>query len=1726
MSKRNISHKRGKQLYLNQMFLKGMLYTSSEMQEGYAKVIDNYDIAPTGDAASPRQPFKIPNNLFNFGTEHVYPVKFKQLENTQAYVRFKKTISENDFISDTVTPESTNPGKTVDVVYRNSNAFNDNSLELNTIDYSIENNVVDDDPSSNINNAISPDTNVVEVLFIPNENKFIIKENSNRVIKNPDTPLSYTEEEVSKELPLIDNFNIESTIEEVPLDRFLQDTDVKSCKLTLKFNLDFNICSNTVDIDRGFSRLGIDDSFEEPLNKKINHMLNWGYVPLTGVNNRNITKLSNLKSIGGASAKNVNIYLNHISSSKQQEINSIELETEIYTCDIWDNDFLSFITYAGFPCSELNTYDIKRHKIKLLDMLKYCSDSVDNFSTTYPRKKYLEAIQNTLGTDSTGAPLIYNESNARLNRTGVSWNNHYIIGTHTHYFITSNEVSSFKLPELNDGVNSYNKTPIDIDNGQLVCQIDFTGETIADAIDTFETYMNAGVVADATASANNALLNSVAFRLFTNVLSDNSDENPIELSIEIETLDGKGYNSMQDYMLSKKDYIIKPINEASGVAEIINQKNLEAQEAFDNLITDYHIIPHNSEDNFEVKDGDTFYHTNNGNTTEYRLWVADSVEKGYKWYHYSKYFLKELLTKTVSENSYLSFQQKGISYDRPVIDISLYYNPIITLQTPNSDALFDNTVNFLFNSYTVNVPHQFGWYGDDNANVSVAPFNMLGNIESNTPYISIPYLQYEDTYYYTNYKNVYTDSYYELSYKEFKLLKAFLTSGLYGVRAGVDLPEETLQLCTQYIEHAMFWRLHRWWHDKDEPIESIQNVYTDPYYNTTPEVLSPSQYDTTLKITNDMYIEALVLSDEYSISALTKTSLTYIPTIYVDYLDAFGFIGRIINHNNNSIVYKGLILLKALKEDQTYFTVLLPSKNGEGYEPSIIEASTNGYNLYNNELLHVNNTDDTNSPFTIQGISVLNTVYNTDLSKFETDYNNPVIITQGMVGQTVMLNAMLNEGYVINSAIANTDIWGYNISVYIPSIKYKNADEEILKDISYNYSINKSIDNPSNLIRLSIDTTELVSGDLEDIDIEIDSIELRKFELISPDNKVIDISLDFKDTQLKGDSLSKINTLLSSEDGLFELKIKTAINNSNTLITFAVYDNFYSPNKYLEEVSNNIHLSDRPYTPTLEKEYYAQWLIADYSSNEFIPLSQEFLLYKGSTTSSTLNKIEDVSEDFLWTINRSVTSSIKFSLQPKIRISADSSHPLYNYFIKNSFEELYQVYPRFEIGNEITTLSTSDITKNINIKNATKLDIFNRQIVLYGDHTKSNILQFSKFEKYDYYPFPLNTIELPESIVYVTNYKDALIIFGKTSIYMLSGSASVQECTLNKIYENLSCKLPDIKLIKPIGNNLMFFNNGLGYIIVPNTYVDSSSNIKVYKLTENISNFFYNPEEYIRVRLEEKGIPINITPTYTIKFDSYIENNTINIVANIRVFVPKEGLSGDVYYLSTIFIYNQDYRYWKMYSIDICDELFTNYICEPNLNTQFIIKNNTEYLLAYFENGTSDFQDNYANQKIIPIQTLLHSGYLSVDTMNDKRFKDIIIEFDQINANNTLSINFEFFVDSSPIILSSENILVIDKVNSTFDDVEPDNTLSEFINYSAHHISNNAPDNNSRSQSYGTVFDINNQKLSITGRTHVRIPVFGKGRLPSFILKIKAPKFYEFINYALIYKEKNINRRS
>src|SRR5690606_2353983 len=133
------------------------------------------------------------------------------------------------------------------------------------------------------------------------------------------------------------------------------------------------------------------------------------------------------------------------------------------------------------------------------------------------------------------------------------------------------------------------------------------------------------------------------------------------------------------------------------------------------------------------------------------------------------------------------------------------------------------------------------------------------------------------------------------------------------------------------------------------------------------------------------------------------------------------------------------------------------------------------------------------------------------------------------------------------------------------------------------------------------------------------------------------------------------------------------------------------------------------------------------------------------------------------------------------------------------------------------------------------------------------------------------------------------------------------------------------------------------------------------------------------------------------------------------------------------------------------------------------------------------------------------SGFLSVDTMNDKRFKDLIFEFNNIGGSE-LSLIPNFFVDGIPTLVVDDSALIFVE-DGAIECSDPKEIPTSMV----------------FGNEYG--FKLSDSTFGTSERLRVRFPVWGKGRMPQFTLRITAKDDYELLNFSLIYKEKNIERR-
>lgn len=1639
MSKRNIKAKSGKQLYLNQIFYKGMLYTSSEMQEGYCKVIDNFDIAPTGDAASPRKPLKLldrSSQILN-NNSYVYPVKFKQNGTKQSYIKFDRTISEEEFATDTNLDDSFEPSKTVHIINRPENAINQNQ------DFSFEQKEYiilgkedsgggsTDNDSSELNTAYKERVNNYDGFFVDG----VLKAFSNTAKIQLTTGASKPGDEII----------FDSSIIEVPF----EEADTSGEEIHNLYVVDGDTFHyNNTGQNQQIRIFGIDSPEK-----------NYQWYEYAG------------------------IFLKNLISGKNLDIKFIEKDAynrNVSTVKIIDDSAPSF-NYDFKAIKRTNTYSYEGYVSVPLDLetLKFYDYNINDIS----QSSNLQIDLDTMLGSEVNIPSIYlvgEEATNKFQQNDTGFSSKQEIA----------EEQSFKMFGLDwvfqYGTDTCGKLSFSNDNGLLSITGIQTGST------TGGGSSGSGMIGSQYIPFNINFKTSINKEKVKNIklfYKSNAPTNAIsgilggeipapQITISVQSSDN-------NYYVSKTALL--------GTSEI-NELILDCTTVGDGLGIDNPTIT------ISTTEGgyDGLFGTN-----------SNYIEAGtgFIWLQSINISNERFADTTILASANEGQTIKKISFE-------------------NQDIINGLSIG------------------------QAVSGNSLGLLKTTRKNLSID------------------------------VAAASLSSGL-SVLTSFILDDQNNPLYPIYIAASNHAQIN------DYKIFGYSSNDFDPfhYYTTiAPQIILKDS----LQITDEMYIEAVRIQDNYQISAKSSTNIDFVKTIYIDYLDAIAFIGRIVQNSSDTnneakIIYKGPILFKCNLDsaNNTFFNILLPSNEGEGETPNILSAINEGYNLINENVVHIKNDKEqyeVMSPISAAVVALDNIEGTTDYK-----ISDPaIIVSKGVLGQKLLLKAVINEdGYLGYSGISTTDSYGYKLT--IDAIQYNGVTlfdaTNIIKlpgetTAVHTHTLNldsarrklfESIEKSGNYLGSFEPTTEHPHPDVqkgkyyfnesdkfyykatetswEKFDISFTDIfntspkiVIKSFKIIKPN--LDEISLSPTDCNFKLDGEPTVTSFI--EHCLFEIKAQVVKVGNDILIN--IHNNLDAIQMTLNSKNGLIEQQYRTNTEASTVKIYSTWYRSKYSEEKFEAFSPEKLVFIKSSTSNELSKIED--DDWGWESAKGImptdysfvpdsrgTFTFKFSMQPKYSIKLGDNCPsgLADIELINSFQEMYVIIPKLTIGDETEEVSSATLKKNLDIKNATRIDIFNRQICLYGPYTKTNALFFSKFEKYDYFPFPYNVIELDEPITYIYNYKDSLIVFGKYNIYMLSGGTTVSDCVLNKIYENLSIHIPDMQTVITSGNNLIFFNNGVGYVIIPNTYVDSASNIKVYKLTENISNFFYNPEEYIRSRIPKINIESEIV--FELSFISYVQNNETHIVCNIEVTEKISNENSKIYNLPVLFIYNQDYKYWKMYSTELFEKIHMCYIGEPNLNNQFIVSNKGNIYIAYFRNTyTTDYKDTSSSSiENYNIVTTINSGYLSVDTMNDKRFKDLIIELDNINPDSNVLVECNFFIDGAPILLSDVDVLVIDKTSGL--ELPTENVIELLKKYDIYHIGNSPTENNSNeyeliSEKYGTAFTIGDNTYSSSGRTHVRIPVFGKGRLPSFTLQIKSDKFYEFINYALIYKEKNINRRS
>lgn len=839
-------------------------------------------------------------------------------------------------------------------------------------------------------------------------------------------------------------------------------------------------------------------------------------------------------------------------------------------------------------------------------------------------------------------------------------------------------------------------------------------------------------------------------------------------------------------------------------------------------------------------------------------------------------------------------------------------------------------------------------------------------------------------------------------------------------------------------------------------------------------------------------LEVVKIVEEKQTNYNTIHCIDSVEFAYDSYHDAYVFIGRVLHKSNSnwSIYYKGVMYFK-YNSNTMQFEIELPPNNLNGQLVNIMEISSNGYNLLNKQTINTGDYSDTSLPLSFDGIVI--TPYNTE----------NVLVSKAKVGDTITLRAIMNKSWYT-----------------IPEINFSSVEKVYIEyNIDYECKLSDSVN--TRTVRGTINYNTNSTFILKNINLNTDGSETLTSLVMSITGYTIHYT--YKDKEYS----KEFNIDQGSLD--YELVGNNPshyYHNDNIIDSTCGLEMSYTNDTNVVEISISRINAVKCVDTTTSINIQGRWKIAPYNSNTY-------------TTITPFENICEILEDYAvpteWgtanTYNYTVTSDMKLTITFEYREYAKlvMGDIVLEEYTNAVYEDTYNTitYPSLQIDSVASYISHSDITENIDLTLATRVGVFDKQVYIYGPHMKSNTLFFSKFEQQWYFAFPYNAIDTEDKIVHTVNWNNNLIIFQQNSIWLLSYENSLsEESTLTKIYDGLSLTDIDKRLVKIVGKNLVFFNNNNGYIVTSSKYYNDPTYITLYKFTDNIANCLVDPLYLFRII---KNVPVNKSINY-VRCENYL--NTDNDHINIVSFIRNTDYEGTI-----IYRYNMLYKHWSTYSIG--KQLSYAYYTEPNFGTQFLT----------YDKDTNQFGITYQNHNNISrenIECTLDTGFVSIDPLNDKRFKDIILNLDNIVScqlstgldKNIIDIYQNFFIDGIPQVLSDDNTAMnFQYDNSKYPNSKPiydeGDYTSKYIDYID--VTNNKDipfgynintwsDIEVKEDTETSIIN-DNYDLKVQGRSQIRLPIYGKGRLPSMALKIKSKYPYEILSYSVIYKEKNINRR-
>lgn len=216
-----------------------------------------------------------------------------------------------------------------------------------------------------------------------------------------------------------------------------------------------------------------------------------------------------------------------------------------------------------------------------------------------------------------------------------------------------------------------------------------------------------------------------------------------------------------------------------------------------------------------------------------------------------------------------------------------------------------------------------------------------------------------------------------------------------------------------------------------------------------------------------------------------------------------------------------------------------------------------------------------------------------------------------------------------------------------------------------------------------------------------------------------------------------------------------------------------------------------------------------------------------------------------------------------------------------------------------------------------------QRLILWGTEPDRTILFVSDVNDPSYFPYPNNIDTFDEPIKYCVPFRDQLLVFTATQVWLLAMEQDGMSWTKQLIQSNLRINDWDLELIQVVKNMVFFKSGNYFYMIVPKTSALITSNtttdlgvaaiskpmVEFFDHFEDnvldIVNFLYDTKYHPRYPgLDKNGFTL-------VAYQDYLDYEDVHVVYTFRgdtsVYEPE--------FINVELLYNTVNRSWRVYCV-------------------------------------------------------------------------------------------------------------------------------------------------------------------------------------------------------------------